>query len=98
MGTVNKAGILARACRACPHDGRHHNTSHELHFVTRLKTIEHIMKRRKKQQKIVIVGHLPDWVIEKFFSDVQVIFIEESSRDDLISSLDHEVIGIVTAP
>ena len=95
MGTVNKAGILARACRACPHDGRHRNTPHELHFVTRLKTIEYIVKRRKEQQKIVFVGHLPDWVIEKFFSDVQVIFIEESSRSDLLSSLDEEVVGIV---
>jgi phosphoglycerate dehydrogenase-like enzyme len=53
------------------------------------------MKRREKQQKVVFVGHLPDWVIEKYFSDVQVILIEESSRSDLLSSLDREVIGIV---
>jgi len=53
------------------------------------------MKGRKKQQKLVIVGHLPDWVIEKFFSDFQVISIEEPSRSDLLSSLDEEVIGIV---
>ena len=65
------------------------------HFVTRLKTIEDIMNRAKTQQKVVLVGHLPDWVIEKYFSDVQVILIEESSRSDLLSSLDQEVIGIV---
>ena len=54
------------------------------------------MKRwKKKKQKILFVGHLPDWVIETFFSDVQVILIEESSRSDLLSSLDEEVIGIV---
>ena len=65
------------------------------HFVTRLKTIEDIMNRAKKQQKVVFVGHLPDWVIEKYFSDVQVILIEDSSRSALLSSLDREVIGIV---
>ena len=65
------------------------------HFVTRLKTIEDIMNRAKNQQKVVLVGHLPDWVIEKYFSDVQVILIEESSRSALLSSLDQEVIGIV---
>ncbi len=53
------------------------------------------MKGRKKQQKLVIVGHLPDWVIEKFFSDFQAISIEEPSRSDLLSSLDEEVVGIV---
>ena len=53
------------------------------------------MNRAKNQQKVVLVGHLPDWVIEKYFSDVQVILIEESSRSDLLSSLDQEVIGIV---
>ncbi len=53
------------------------------------------MKRRKKQHKIVLVGPLPDWFIEEFFSDVQVILIDESSRSDLLSSLDEEVIGIV---
>ncbi len=53
------------------------------------------MKRRQKQNKLVIAGHLPDWVIEKFFSDFQVISIEDPSRSDLLSSLDEEVIGIV---
>ena len=55
------------------------------------------MKRqKKKKQKIVLVGPLPDWFIEKFFSDFQVILIDESSRSDLLSSLGKEVIGIVT--
>ena len=52
-------------------------------------------RREKKQQKIVAVGHLPDWVIERFFSDFQVILVQELSRSDLLSSLDEEVIGIV---
>lgn len=63
--------------------------------VTRLKKIEPIMARRKKRQTLLVVGHLPEWVIEQFFSDFQVTCIEDSSRSDLLSALDEKVIGIV---
>ena len=41
------------------------------------------------------MGHLPDWVIEQFFSDVQVVIVEEPSRSALLSALDAQVVAIV---
>ena len=48
-----------------------------------------------KGRKLVSLGHLPEWVIEQFFSDLQVVIIEEPSPGALLSSLDAQVIAIV---
>ncbi|MCZ6768190.1 MAG: NAD(P)-dependent oxidoreductase [Acidobacteria bacterium] len=46
-------------------------------------------------QKIVTMGHLPEWVITQFFSDVQVVIVEEPSHSALLSALDAQVVAIV---
>ncbi|MCZ6877232.1 MAG: NAD(P)-dependent oxidoreductase [Acidobacteria bacterium] len=46
-------------------------------------------------QKIVTMGHLPEWVITQFFSDVQVVIVEKPTHSALLAALDAQVVAIV---
>ena len=49
-----------------------------------------------QQQKILSVGPLPEWVRDEFFSPFEVNSVKDSSRSAVLSSLDAQVVAIIS--
>jgi D-3-phosphoglycerate dehydrogenase / 2-oxoglutarate reductase len=49
-----------------------------------------------KEQKIVSVGPLPQWVVDEFFSPFEVVALEDSNRAALLACLDARVVAIIS--